>query len=203
MYRTGDLARWRANGQLDLVGPVDGQMLVRGLRVEPEAVETALTSHPAVARAAVVSVGEGLVGYVVAADAHGVRTGAVREHISRLLPEHMIPAALVVLETLPLTANGKLDTAALPAAEAAALPLRRQPRTPRERTMCELFCDVLGVAEVGIDDSFLEFGGHSLLANRLVSRIRTAFGAELNVRTVFESPTVAALVERLPDAGLP
>ncbi|MFL6141531.1 MAG: non-ribosomal peptide synthetase [Labedaea sp.] len=203
MYRTGDLARWRPNGQLDLVGPVDGQVLVRGLRVAPEVVETALTSHPAVARAAVVPVGGQLVGYVVAVDGHGVRTGALREHVSRLLPEHMVPSALVVLDTLPLTAGGRLDTAALPAAGAAALPMRRPPRTPRERTMCELFCDVLGVPEVGIDDSFLEFGGHSLLANRLVSRIRTAFGAELNIRTVFESPTVAALVERLPDAGLP
>jgi amino acid adenylation domain-containing protein len=201
MYRTGDLARWRARGVLEHLGRANKQLSVRGYRVEPGILETALTSHPTVAQATVVARPGRLVAYVVAADGHDVSVGALREHVSCLLPEHVIPSAVVVLSALPLTPTGKLDRAALPEPIVVDRGAGRPPRTPLEKAMCELFCDILGVPEVGIDDSFLDLGGHSVLATRLISRIRSTFGADLNIRTVFESPTVARLVERLAGAA--
>ncbi len=201
MHRTGDLARWRASGVLEFVGRASDHAEIRGFRVEPGAIEAALTGHPSVLQAAAVVREDRLVAYVVRADGHDVSVGALREQVSCLLPEHVIPSAVVVLDALPLTAGGKLDRQALPEPNFAAPSSGRGPRTPQERAMCDLFCDILGLAEVGIDDSFLDLGGHSLLATRLVSRIRSTFGTELNIRTVFESPTVARLVERLTRAA--
>ncbi|HEV2783871.1 MAG TPA: AMP-binding protein, partial [Actinophytocola sp.] len=208
MYRTGDLARWRANGVLELLGRADDHVTLRGSRVEVGEIEAALTGHPTLTQAAAV-VREDRPGhrcidaYVVAADGHKVSTGALREHLSGLLPEHLIPSTVVVLDALPLTACGKLDRAALPVPDLASMATGRGPRTDQERTMCQLFCDILGVPEVGIDDSFLDLGGHSVQAARLINRIRSTFGAEINIRTVFESPTVARLVERLTGAARP
>ncbi|MEU8350899.1 amino acid adenylation domain-containing protein, partial [Streptomyces sp. NPDC048845] len=122
----------------------------------------------------------------------------LREHLKAGLPDYMVPAALMTVETLPLTVNGKLDTRALPAPDFTGTGVRRPPRTPREETLCTLFADVLGLAEdgVGIDSDFFELGGHSLLATRLISRARTALRAELAIRDLFEAPTVAELAER-------
>jgi acyl carrier protein len=144
------------------------------------------------------------VGYVVAAGGGGagVDAAALRSHLAGRLPEHLVPSAIVVLERLPLTANGKLDRRALPAPEAGGSAVHRAARTPREELLCALFAEVLGVAWVGIDDSFFALGGHSLLAMRLIGRIRGALDAELSIRTLFEAPSVAELVERLsPAAG--
>jgi amino acid adenylation domain-containing protein len=201
MYRSGDLARWRAAGVLEFVGRADDHAEIRGFRVEPGAIEAALTGHPSVLQAAAVVRDDRLVAYVVPADGHEVSVGALREQVSCLLPEHVIPSAVVVLDALPLTEGGKLNRRELPEPNFAAPSTGRAPRTPQERTMCALFCDILGLSEVGIDDSFLDLGGHSLLATRLVSQIRSTFGAELNIRAVFESPTVARLVERLARAA--
>ncbi|MEO6083735.1 MAG: amino acid adenylation domain-containing protein [Umezawaea sp.] len=198
LYRTGDLARWNSRGALEFVGRADDQVKIRGFRVEPGEVEAALAAHPAVTRAAVVvrpdpSGQKRLVAYAVAsADA-----AELAGHLEAVLPSHLVPAAVLVLDAMPLTANGKLDRAALPEPDFAAAAGGRAPRTAREEILCGLFAEVLGLPAVGADDSFFALGGHSLLATRLVSRVRSAFDAEVSIRAVFEAPTPARLAARL------
>ncbi|MFE4520364.1 condensation domain-containing protein, partial [Kitasatospora sp. NPDC056783] len=131
--------------------------------------------------------------------------GELRAAVTDRLPGYMLPAAVVVLDALPVTANGKVDRKALPAPDYTGAAEGRSPRTDTERTLCELFADVLGLERIGIDDSFFDLGGHSLLATRLVGRVRTVLGIELPVRTLFDAPSVAALAEALPapDAARP
>ncbi|MFF2074946.1 amino acid adenylation domain-containing protein [Kitasatospora sp. NPDC058162] len=197
MYRTGDRVVRRPDGQLEFLERVDHQVKIRGHRIEPGEVEAALRSIEQVGDAVVVvrrgGAGDArLVGYLTGP----VDSARCRAAAAALLPEYMVPSALVVLDALPLTPNGKVDRKALPEAELAAS-TGRGPRTPQEEVLCAAFAEVLDLPEVGIDEDFFQLGGHSLLATRLVSRVRTLLGAELALRTVFEAPTVAALAGRL------
>ncbi|POM25370.1 Linear gramicidin synthase subunit B [Actinomadura rubteroloni] len=194
MYRTGDLARWNRDGALEFAGRADDQVKVRGVRVEPGEVEAVVAACPGVAAAAVAVRDDRLVAYVVG------ETANVIAHTSRVLPEHLVPSAVVALDALPLSPNGKLDRAALPGPDPAGG--GRAASDPRTELMCALFADVLGAARVGPDDGFFALGGHSLRAARLLGRIAAAFGADLPIRAVFEDPTPARLAARL-DAAPP
>ena len=216
LYRTGDRARWRADGQLEFLGRADDQVKVRGFRIEPGEVEAALAAHPALAAAAVIARGAGIVSgagagtptasgagtatrldaYLVAADpAAGVPApGALREHLRRHLPPHMLPATYTELAGLPLTPGGKVDRAALPAPDAARPDLSGQyvaPRTTVERVLARIWGEVLGADRVGAHDSFFDLGGHSLLVTQTVAKIR-ASGYDISVGERYSRPTVAA-----------
>ncbi|AKJ29077.1 non-ribosomal peptide synthetase [Caldimonas brevitalea] len=201
MYRTGDLARWRADGGLDFLGRADEQVKVRGFRIELGEIALVLARHPAVAQAEVVvredqPGDKRLVAYVVPAAGSSVDPQVVRAQAAAELPEHMVPAAVVVLDTLPLTANGKLDRGALPAPVFTSRS-DRAPGSALEEAVCGLFAELLNVEAVGPDDSFFELGGDSLLAMRAINRLRTVFTVELSIRDLFSSPSVAALTRRI------
>jgi amino acid adenylation domain-containing protein len=194
MYRTGDLVRRRTNGVLEFLGRADQQVKIRGMRVEPGEIEAALTAHPDVTAAAVVARDHTLIGYA----AGSAGPGQLKDFLARRLPDHLVPAHIVVLDALPLNSSGKLDRPALPEPEVTVG--AREPRTLTEHTLCELFAEVLTLPRVGPDDGFFELGGHSLLATRLVSRIRGVLGVEMPIRAVFDAPTPARLAELLdPD----
>ena len=196
MYRTGDRARWLPDGALEFLGRTDQQIKVRGFRIEPGEVEAALRAHPSVRDAAVDGRDGRLVGWVVPAEAE-VDPAALKAHLRRTLPEHMVPGAFAFLEALPLTASGKLDRRALATPVGAAGGGYVAPRTPAEEVLAGIWTEVLRVEGVGAHDSFFALGGHSLLVMRAISRVRAVFGVELPVRALFEAPTVAALAERV------
>ncbi|MFE7275303.1 amino acid adenylation domain-containing protein [Streptomyces sp. NPDC057623] len=197
MYRTGDLAVRRPDGTLELRGRADGQLKIRGLRIEPGEIEGVLTAHPAVVQAVVLVREDAggvrrLVGYVVGAGEADLP--AVSAHCARHLPAHMVPEALVPLDVLPMTGNGKLDRAALPEPARGAMSAGRGrvSRTVEEKTLQEIFAEVLGVADVGVEEGFFDLGGDSITSIHLVSRALAA-GLRLTPRDVFEQRTVAAL----------
>ena len=203
MYRTGDLARWRADGTIDFIGRVDHQVKIRGYRVELGEIEAACVAHPAVSQAVVVvredTPGDPrLVAYLVGAQPN---LGDVRSSIAAALPDYMVPGAIVLLDSFPLTPNGKLDRKQLPEPEVVDEATERGPRSLREQVLCELFAEVLGVPSVGVHDDFFARGGHSLLAIRLVSRVRSVFDTALRIQKLFELPTVAQLIDVLGDSG--
>ncbi|WP_078630301.1 non-ribosomal peptide synthetase [Streptomyces roseochromogenus] len=202
LYRTGDLVRYRADGDLEFLGRVDDQVKIRGFRVELGEVEAALGRRAGITAAAATvredAAGDHrLVAYVVPADGTTADPVELRRYLAERLPGYMVPSTFVVLDALPLTANGKVDRKALPEPRPDAVVRGRGHRTPQEDILCGLFAEVLGLTRVGIDDNFFELGGHSLLANQLVVRIKETLGAELTFRSLVDAPTVAELTRSL------
>jgi amino acid adenylation domain-containing protein len=216
LYKTGDLARFLGDGEIEFVGRVDQQVKVRGFRIELGEIETVLGQHPGVREAVVVASedapgGKRLIAYVVAnirgtsseqgtASSNPPNTSELLSYLKQHLPEYMVPSSFVVLESLPLMANGKVDRNALPVPEQARPELAQvyvAPRTAVEEVLCGVFSEVLQVEPVGVRDSFFELGGHSLLATQVASRVRVTFQVELSLRRLFEAPTVERLAEAI------
>ncbi|TSC26813.1 amino acid adenylation domain-containing protein, partial [Corallococcus sp. Z5C101001] len=210
LYRSGDLGRWRADGTLEYLGRVDHQVKVRGYRIELGEVESALMGAYGV-REAVVVVREDVAGdkrlvAYVAGDVESLDRQGLREHVERTLPEYMVPSAFVVLEALPVTSNGKVDRKALPAPseERAEADGFIAPRTPTEELLAGAWSELLRVDRVGSTDDFFELGGHSLLATQVLSRVRSIFRIDLQLRDVFNAPTVqklSVLIDQALQAG--
>jgi len=208
MYRTGDLGRVLPDGDLHCLGRMDHQVKVRGFRVEPGEIETALAAHPAVREAAVAAWDDRgekrLAAYVVAEGAEP-SAAELRGHVRARLPEYMVPDAFTFLPAFPHTPNGKVDRLALPEprmdrAEAGEYVA---PRTPEEAALALIWSEVLGVERVGVRDDFFALGGHSLLATQIVARVRQTLCAEVPLGTLFAMPTVEALARQLADAASP
>ncbi len=202
MYRTGDLVSWGADGQLRYLGRADGQVKIRGYRIELGEIRAAMAGLDGVAQAAVIAREDRpgdkrLVGYVTGT----ADPAEMRAVLAERLPAYMVPAAVVVLEALPLTVNGKLDTRALPAPEYTEGDRYRAPGTPTEEILAGIYAHVLGLERVGVDDSFFDLGGDSLSAMRLIAAINTSQDAGLSVRAVFEAPTVAQLAPRIGEGS--
>ncbi|WP_158075783.1 phosphopantetheine-binding protein, partial [Amycolatopsis coloradensis] len=199
MYRTGDVAYWTRQGELVFGGRADDQVKIRGYRVEPGEIEAVLAAQPGVDQAVVVARDGRLIGYVVSAD--GVDPARLRERIGEVLPDYLVPAAVLALDTLPVTANGKIDRAALPDPDYGGRVSDRQPVTEIERALCALFAEVLGVERVGADDNFFELGGDSITSMQLAARAHR-HGMVFGTPEVFEYKTpagIATIVEPEPE----
>ncbi|WP_131816270.1 non-ribosomal peptide synthetase, partial [Mycolicibacterium porcinum] len=204
MYRTGDLVCWDADGQLRYVGRADEQVKIRGYRIELGEIRTALAGLDEVVQAAVIvredhPGDKRLVGYVTESVAGAVDPDQARAKLADRLPVYMVPAAVMVVDALPLTSNGKLDTRALPAPEYKAGQYRA-PETPAEELLAGIYAEVLGLDRVGVEDSFFDLGGDSLLAMRVVAAINKATDVHLAVRAMFDAPSVRSLAQQLGSA---
>src|SRR5579864_4601686 len=211
MYRTGDLGRWLADGTIEFLGRNDFQVKIRGFRIELGEIEARLAEHAAVKDAVVIAREDTpgdkrLVAYYTSA--HGesetvVGVEVLRAHLSARLPEHMVPAAYVCLQSVPLTLNGKLDRKGLPEPEGEAYVQHRyeEPQGEIEEQLAGMWQELLGVERVGRQGHFFEMGGHSLLAMRLLARVRQVLGVELAVTTLFARPRLAQLAEAVREAG--
>jgi thioesterase domain-containing protein/acyl carrier protein len=202
MYRTGDLVCWGADGQLRYLGRADEQVKIRGYRIELGEVQAALAGLAGVGQAVVLAREDRpgdkrLVGYVTESTTDTVDPAAARNALAERLPGYMVPAAVVVIDALPLTVNGKLDTRALPAPEYRDGDRYRAPADPVEEVLAGIYAQVLGLERVGVDDSFFELGGDSLSAMRLVAAINTTLDADLPVRVLFHAPSVRSLRQQL------
>ena len=202
MYRTGDLVWWGADGQLRYLGRADEQVKIRGYRIELGEVQAALAGLDGVEQAVVIAREDRpgdkrLVGYITGT----AEPAEIRAALAERLPAYMVPAAVVVLEALPLTVNGKLDTRALPAPEYREADRYRAPASAVEEILAGIYAQVLGLERVGVDDSFFDLGGDSLSAMRVIAAINTGLDAGLAVRTLFDAPTVAQLAPRIGGDG--
>jgi amino acid adenylation domain-containing protein len=205
LYKTGDLVRYLPDGNIEYLGRIDNQVKIRGFRIELGEIEAVLGQHPAI-RETLVVVREDvpgdkrLVAYVIPKQEPALTISELRHFLKEQLPNYMIPSAFVMLETIPLTPNGKVDYLALPAPEMAQLELEETfvaPRTPVEKQLASIWADVLKLEQVGVYNSFFDLGGHSLLGMQVMSRLCQAFGVELPVRSLFEAPTVAELAKQI------
>ena len=211
LYRTGDRARWRTSGVVEYLGRLDAQVKLRGFRIELGEISSVLETHPSVRESAVllredVPGQPQLVAYVVpvaglpALETDAARDRPLRQHLQARLPEYMVPSVLVPLAALPLTPNGKLDRQALPAPERSRAGVETSyvaPRTATEAQLAAIWGDVLKLSQIGVEDSFFELGGESLLATQVVSRVRDLFGIDLPLRALFEVPAIEGLARRI------
>jgi amino acid adenylation domain-containing protein len=211
MYRTGDMAVRQADGTLHYLGRRDGQVKIRGVRVEPGEVEQVLLSDPSVAQAAVIvrpgpDGNRELVGFAALIPDAEEDAGSLRRYLATQLPRHLVPARVEVLPALPVTGNGKVDRTALASLPPGSLPAPappRQARTAAEEGLAKLFAEVLGQDRAGLHDSFFDIGGHSLSAARLVTKISESFRVEVELDELYETPTIAALAGMLAARGVP
>ncbi|MGB8255052.1 MAG: amino acid adenylation domain-containing protein, partial [Pseudonocardiaceae bacterium] len=210
MYRTGDLVRWSAGGQLEFAGRADDQVKIRGFRIEPGEIETLLRRDTSVADAVVVAREDQpgrkrLVAYLVAAEGRMPTSIELRALVSGSLPEYMVPSAFMVLGSLPLSPNGKLDRRALPAPDIGVDGHAGYvaPRTHSERALAGIWGRVLGMEKIGVEDDFFALGGDSILSFRALSLIREAFGLDLSARAVFDARTISRFAELLPEHPVP
>jgi acyl carrier protein len=204
LYRTGDLARWRADGQLEFVGRIDHQVKIRGFRIELGEIEAALRSHASIRDALVVGREDTpgdkrLIAYIVPVSEQTVDVVGLRAHLSQTLPDYMVPAAFVSLPAFPLTPNGKVNRRALPAPEGAAVARHEYvaPRNSTEEVLVGIWREVLKLDKVGVHDNFFELGGDSLIATRVLVRIRAAWTVELPLHVLFDAQSVAELADRV------
>ncbi|HEX7733770.1 MAG TPA: phosphopantetheine-binding protein, partial [Ktedonobacteraceae bacterium] len=205
LYRTGDLGRGREDGTLEYVGRRDGQVKLRGYRLELGEIEAVLRQHPAVREVAVIAREDAtgqryLVAYLLLHQARPVTPGDLSLYLRELLPSYMLPSAYKLLETWPLSPNGKLNRRALPVPDELSSEPNETfvgPRTPLEEVLTEIWADILRQERVSIYANFFELGGHSLLATQVISRVRKIFRLELPLRALFQKPTVAGLAETL------
>ncbi|HRL23128.1 MAG TPA: amino acid adenylation domain-containing protein, partial [Alcaligenes sp.] len=199
MYRTGDLARWTAQGQLDYLGRIDHQVKLRGFRIELGEIESQLLALDGIREAVVLAQGSGadtrLAAYVSLKSGHQSSPAQLRQRLSEVLPDYMLPAAIVVLEAMPLNANSKVDRRALPEPEFSATAAYEEPLGETEIQLAGIWAELLGLERVGRYDNFFELGGHSLLAVQLIARIQTAMHRQVEIKDVFMHATVAALAQ--------
>jgi acyl-coenzyme A synthetase/AMP-(fatty) acid ligase/acyl carrier protein len=204
LYRTGDRARYLPDGNIEFLGRMDDQVKIRGFRIELKEIEVALNEHPFVRESVVVARGDPkdrrLIAYLVAAQDSALSSNDVRRFLKQKLPEYMVPSSVVWLDDLPLTVNGKVNRKALPAPAESRPELDESfsaARTQSEEMLAAIWAEVLKLDKVGVHDNFFDLGGHSLLATQVVARLRAAFRVDLPLRSLFESPTVAGLAERI------
>jgi len=210
LYRSGDMGHWLASGELKFSGRADQQVKLRGFRIEMGEIESVLLGHPLVRLAAVAvqagtAGGQRLVAYLVPTDAYALSRGEVREFLSLRLPEHMVPAVFVVLETMPLTPSGKINRKALPLPVEEESVVHRAYRAATnmlEKTLAEIWSSLLGVTTVGVDDNFYELGGDSILSLQIVSRARMA-GIKITPKLILQGQTVASVAAQAERIGLP
>jgi acyl-coenzyme A synthetase/AMP-(fatty) acid ligase/acyl carrier protein len=205
MYRTGDRVRQLPNGAVEFLGRTDDQVKIRGFRIELGEIEAVLSEHAAVRQAVVLAReqenGEQrLVAYVVAKTRPAPNSETLAEHLLEKLPDYMVPGAWVVLEELPLNANGKVDRQALPAPEEARGLEYVGPRTAVEEVVAGMWAELLKLERVGVNEDLFRLGAHSLLATQVVSRVRRVFQVEIPLRALFETPTIAGLAQKIEQA---
>lgn len=207
IYKTGDLARFRSDGTIEFLGRVDQQVKIRGFRIELGEIEAGLVEHPDIEQATVtaaeITAGDKLlIAYLVQANQSALKISELRSFLAGKLPDYMIPASFVFLNEFPLTPNGKIDRAALPAPDFDGGMQQATfvaPRTPVEDILASIWSDVLGIEHVSIHDNFFDLGGHSLKVTQVASRIRDVFEAEISLRHFFETPTIALLAKKIEE----
>jgi amino acid adenylation domain-containing protein len=210
LYKTGDLVRWLPDGNIEFLGRIDGQVKIRGFRIELGEIEAVIGQHPSVQENVVVVREEQpgqkrLVAYVVLSRGEELERTVLRQYLKDKLPEYMLPAAIILLDELPITPNGKIDKRALPAPDAAHLAQDQAfvaPRNYMEELVAGIWSQVLQVEQIGVHENFFELGGHSLLATQVISRLRNALQAELTLRHLFEAPTLAEFAKRVEATAL-